>query len=304
MNIVRWMMAAWCAGAVASAAPLRVLATTPILADVAAAVAGPGAVVESLMPPDADAHAFHPRPADAVRIQQADVVLLNGFGLEEPLAALLDSAGSGRQVTASEGLVPRRLNAPCASCAGHAPGEHEHAEGAPDPHVWMDPQHVAHWAGRIAEALAARDPEGAAEYRVRAAEYRTRMNELDQWIRSEVEAVPEARRRLVSDHESFGYFCDRYGFIPGKAILPGFSTLAQPSAREIARLEDALRSERVPAIFVGTTTASPLPGRVAGDLGIRVVKLHTCTLGPRGSDVSDYTSMMKHNVRAIVEALK
>ena len=133
---------------------------------------------------------------------------------------------------------------------------------------------------------------------------RERMDELDRWIRAEVAALPESRRRLVSDHESFGYFCDRYGFTQENSILPGFSTLAQPSARDIARLEDLLRSERVPAIFVGMTTASPLPGRVAGDAGIRVVKVYTCTLSPAGGPASDYPSLMRHNVRAMVEALK
>lgn len=299
-----WMIAVWGAGAAASAAPLRVLATTPILADVASAVAGAGAVVEALMPPDADAHAFHPRPADAARIERADVILLNGFGLEDSLAPLLGSAGAGKQVTVSEGLSPRRLAVPCAACDGHAQGHHHHAEGAPDPHVWMNPLHVAHWAERIAEALAARDAGGADGYRARAAAYRERMDELDRWIRAEVAALPESRRRLVSDHESFGYFCDRYGFTQENSILPGFSTLAQPSARDIARLEDMLRSERVPAIFVGMTTASPLPGRVAGDAGIRVVKVYTCTLSPAGGPASDYPSLMRHNVRAMVEALK
>ncbi len=298
-----WLVAAMWAGAVAPAAPLRVLATNPIVADVAAAIAGPDARVESLLPRDADAHAFQPRPADAARIARADVVLLNGLGMEDALGSLLSSADTSRQVILSSGIPPRRIIAACAH-ESHD-GTHAHAhEGAPDPHVWMNPLNVAHWADRIADALSARDPAHSENYRTRARGYRQTIAELDLWIRSEIETVPAARRRLVSDHESFGYFCDRYGLAQGQPVLPGFSTLAQPSARELARLEDGLRQLKTPVIFSGMTSSSTLPERVAQDTGIRVVKLYTCTLSPAAGPAPDYPSMMRHNVRAIVEALK
>lgn len=300
----RWIPMALLIGAAAAApaAPLRVLATTPIAADVAAAIAGPDAQVESLLPKDADAHAFQPRPSDAARMARADLILLNGLGMESSLSSLLSSADKSKQVTLSEGIQPRRMSAECPSCA--AEGSHAH-EGDLDPHVWMNPVNVAHWADRIAETLSARDPAHAENYRARAKDYRQRMDELDRWIRSEIDAIPESKRRLVSDHESYGYFCDRYGFSrDGFSVLPGFSTLAQPSARDLARMEDALRELKVPVIFIGMTSSSSLPERVAQDAGIRVVKLYACTLSAAEGPAPDYPSMMRHNVRAIVEALK
>ena len=287
--------------AAAPADPLRVLATTPIVADVAAAIAGPDAQVESLLPKDADAHAFQPRPADAARIAKADLILLSGLGMETSLASLLSSADSGKQLVVSAGIQPRRMQAACPSCTEE--GAHAH-EGDPDPHVWMNPLNVAHWADRMAEALSARDPAHAENFRTRARDYLQKMEELDRWIRYEIEAVPGPKRSLVSDHESFGYFCDRYGFSHEVSVLPGFSTLAQPSARDLARLEDALRQQKVPVIFIGMTSSSSLPERVAQDVGVRIVKLYACTLSAADGPAPDYPSMMRHNVRAIVEALK
>jgi ABC-type Zn uptake system ZnuABC Zn-binding protein ZnuA len=294
--------AMWVAAAAAGDAPLRVAATTPLLADVVAAVGGDRVRVESLLPRAVDPHAFQPRPADVRRLSAAQAIYLNGLGLETPWERLLTAAGREKWVDLSEGMTVRHLAEPCTACDDHA--HHAHGDPVPDPHVWLDPTKVAHWADRIAADLARRDPEHADAYRARADAYRAKLDELDRWIRTEVETVPEDRRRMVTDHASFGYFCDRYGFRQEATLMPGFSTLAQPSARDLAQLEEQVRAENIRALFVGETGHTALARRVARDTGAKVIPLYTCTLGAPDGPAGDYLSMMRHTVRAIVDGLK
>lgn len=266
------------------AAPLRAVATTSILGDVVRQVAGELVDLAVLFPPDTDPHTFEPTPQEAALLSRADVVFVCGAGLEAALEPLLGLAR--RVVSVSEGIPLRSF-----------------ADGRVDPHVWLDPNNVAVWAENIAAALAKLDPEHADDYRGRAAAYRRKLEELDAWIRREVEKVPEERRILVVDHLALGYFAARYGFQQAAAILPGFSTLAEPSARELAALEDKIRELAVPAIFVAHTTTSPLVERVAVDTGVRVVRLYVGALsGPEGP-APTYLDLMRQLVSSIVAAL-
>ena len=293
------LLAAALAAPGASAAPLPVAATTTIVGDVVRAVGGPDVEVRVLLPCGADPHAWSPRPAELARLESARLIFINGFDLEGFLRRLLENTGAAdRIVSVSEGIAPRRFAPP--------PGETiaGPAHGADDPHVWFDPIRVARWTANIERRLAALDPAHAAGYAARAAAYRTELERLDAWIRAQVDTLPPERRRLVGDHEAFGYFADRYGFRLDGAVLPGFSTLAQPSARELARLEETIRAARIPAIFTGSIAAPALAEQVARDAGARVVPLYNCSLGPPGGPAGDYLSFMRYDVRAIVEALR
>ena len=137
-----------------------------------------------------------------------------------------------------------------------------HAHGEFDPHMWMDPTLVAVWATEIAEVLAEVDPSHGTEYAGRADAFVGELDELDAWIQAEVAAVPRERRILVTDHDVFGYFADRYGFIVLDTIIPGFSTVSEPSARHLASLREAISEHSIPAIFVGTD--GRLPGGARG----------------------------------------
>jgi ABC-type Zn uptake system ZnuABC Zn-binding protein ZnuA len=183
-----------------------------------------------------------------------------------------------------------------------AEDEHEH-EGV-DPHTWTDPNNVIVWTQNIASALSKADPANAATYQANADAYVEELRELDTWIRTQVESIPVEQRELVTDHASFGYFADEYGFEQVGLVVASLSTNASPSAKELAQLIDAIQEHDVPAIFVGTTVNPTLAEQVAGDTDSLVVFLYTGSLSEPGGEADSYMDFMKYNVMAIVEALR
>ena len=266
---------------------LAVVATTSLIGDVARQIGADRVSVNVLLPIGADPHAFEPRPQDVAALTDADLVLVNGLGLEATLQPLLGNART--IVTVSDGI-----NA--------LPFAEE--EGGLDPHVWQDPNNVIVWARNIRDAFAQADPAHADEYASNADAYIAELTALDAWIKEQVAQIPEANRKLVTDHEDFGYFTARYGFEQVGAVVPSVSTGSAPSAQELAALEDAIRSSGVKAVFVGSTVSPDLSRRVAEDTGVRLVFLFTDSLSPSGGDAESYLAFMRHNVNAIVEALR
>ena len=186
---------------------------------------------------------------------------------------------------------------------GHEEDEHGHGHGEFDPHVWMDPTLVAVWAEEIAEALAGVDPDHGADYAERAEALAGELHALDAWVRERVAAVPRDRRILVTDHDVFGYFADRYGFTVLDTLIPGFSTVAEPSARHLAGLREAMAEHEVPAIFVGLTVSTHVAQVVADDLGIEVVSVYTGSLSEPDGPAATYQDFIRTNVERIVGAL-
>lgn len=280
-------------GFLATSSPLRVVATTTIVADVVEAIAGGLVEVRSLLPIDSDPHGYQPTPRDVVALAEADVVFLSGAGLEDEFDDLLENAG--RIVDLSERVAVRGL--------GHAESEaDDHGEGV-DPHVWFDPTNVMVWTRAIEETLAELDPAHAVAYAANAAAHRRELAELDLWIWAETSRISPTARRLVTDHVAFGYFAARYGFEQVGSVFPGFTTLAEPSARELAQLVDAVRALGVPAIFVGASVSPTLAEAVAADANAAVVFLYTGSLtGPTGP-AGSYLDLMRHDVSVIVGAL-
>ncbi|HMP76123.1 MAG TPA: metal ABC transporter substrate-binding protein [Kiritimatiellia bacterium] len=276
----------------------RVVATTTLLADVARAVAGPDAEVTSLIPLQTDPHAFDPTPRDMARLQQADLVVANGLGLETFLDKILAAGGArdGRVVVATQGRAPRG----CAAEHDH----HGHDHGEHDPHVWFDPTWVQLWADNIAAALAARDPANAEAYRARAQAYREALDALDRDIQAELAAVPRERRILVTDHDEFGYLADRYELTVVGALLPNVTTVAEASARALADLQRRMRETGARVIVVGHSANPAMAEQVARDTGARVIRLHTHSLGPEGSPTATYIDFMRHNIRLLAGALR
>lgn len=274
----------------------EVVATTTIVGDVVRQVAGPLVSVHVLFPVDADPHAFQPTPMDVVAISNADAVFVHGAGLETGMEELLSSA-AGPVVTLTDGLALRLLE------QDHDEND-EHIRSDADPHVWFDPTYVMVWTRRIEETLGQLRPDHANAFERNAAAYRGRLAELDLWIWDEVAQIPRERRCLATDHWVLGYFAARYGFDQVGAVFPAFSTLADPSARELANLEEAIRNLDIPAIFVGTTVNPVLAESIAADTGIAVVKLHTGSLSRAGGPAETYLELMRHDVTAIVNALE
>jgi ABC-type Zn uptake system ZnuABC Zn-binding protein ZnuA len=270
----------------------RVLAVESFLADIAQNVAGSRLTVEALIPLGADPHAYQTTPQDAAKVTDADVLILNGANLESFLAPILqNTGGKQRIISASAGLTPR------------PDPSGEHPEG--DPHFWLDPNEVVKYVENIRDGLSKADPSGASVYAANSETYIGKLQALDAWIKSQVQNVPQAHRLLVTNHETFGYFAERYGFTVVGAIIPSISSGAAPSAQELAALVDQIRSTGAPAIFLETGSNLQLADQIAAETGVKVVSnLYTHSLSAANRPAATYLDMLKYDVNAIVDALK
>ncbi len=271
-----------------------VVASTSHLAEIAGVIAGDRLSVVGLIPPGVDPHAYEPTPRTARLIDGSRVVVVDVVGLVPALDEMIDTAAAqtGQVVVeASKGLPTRLL--------GSHDDEHE---GEVDPHFWLDPINVIGYVDNIKAAFIAVDPEGASIYEANAAAYSDRLRELDTWIRQQVEQIPQERRLLVTNHESFGYFADRYGFTLVGTVMGAGSAEGSPSAQELAALIDAVRASGAPAIFLETGSSPDLAEQVAGEAGLKVVSdLYTHAVG---DEAPTYIDMMRHNVTRMVETLR
>jgi manganese/iron transport system substrate-binding protein len=275
--------------------PLKVVATTSLVGDVVSQVGGDKINLNVLLPLGADPHSFSPTPRDASRIADADIVFSNGVGLEDFLKPLMDSVGNpSKVVEVSQGIDYLTLV------------EEGSLSSKPvdDPHTWMDPNNVIIWTQNIAKTLSTMDPANADYYLKNSQEYQAQLTELDGWIRSQVSLVPLADRLLVTEHLVFGYFSARYGFTQVGAIIPGFSSLAEPSAQDIAQIEDAIIKMGVKAIFIGIGVNPSLSQQIAADTGTQIVPVYMESLSSKSGPASTYLDFMRYDVNAIVNALR
>ena len=232
-----------------------VVVTTSILGDVVGNVVGDRGRVEVLMPVGADPHSFQPSASQAAALREADLVVVNGLGLEEGLHDVIEAAEADGVTVVEAASFVEAL--PFGEVAGHegegtaVEGE-EHAHGTLDPHIWTDPARMADVVTGLGEALASADPACADRWRAAAEGYRQELLDLDEEIAAILEAVPAAQRKLVTNHLAFGYFADRYGFEVLGAIIPGGATFAAPSPADLAALVETLRGR-------GCGPSSPRP---------------------------------------------
>ncbi|RIK52619.1 MAG: hypothetical protein DCC59_09665 [Chloroflexi bacterium] len=295
-------MCLWLAGCAAPPdGSFRVLASVSFLADMAQNVAGERATVESLIPIGVDPHAYQAAPADVAKVAESDVLILNGLEYEHFIEPLLENAGGDRLVIeAAAGLTPRQMGEPAGETESGAGHDHE----AGDPHMWLDPNLVIRYVENIRDGLSRADPEGAEVYQSNAGAYIAQLKELDAFIKAQVETIPAERRLLMTNHESLGYFAERYGFTVVGAILPGFSSEAGASAREVASVIEAVRDFGAPAIFLGEVENAELANQIAAETGVKVVDTLYLESLTDGGPAPTYIDMMKHNVTEIVNALK
>lgn len=305
---------------------LKVVATNSIVADMVSNVGGDLIDLTFLLPLGADPHSFQAAPQDVANVAEAHVLFANGLGLEEFLNELIQNAGSEvTVVSVSKGVETRQMSQSEAAehaheneAAGdddhdeyaaddeHSEGseDHDHAAGSVDPHTWTSPANAVIFVGNIEQSLSTLDPANAATYQANAAAYQAELQALDTWAQSQIEMIPPENRKLVTDHAVFGYYAARYGLEQVGAVIPSFSTTAEPSAQELAGLEDVVKREGVKAIFVGNTVNPGLEQRVAEDTGVKLVTLYSESLGPAGSGADTYLTYTRYNTTAIVDALK
>jgi len=266
-----------------------IVTSTTFLADITRNVAGDRIKVESLLPIGADPHSYQPTPQDVVKIEQSELLIINGAEYEHFLESLLENAGGEREIIeASAGLSLR-------TDAG--------SEHGIDPHLWLDPNNIIVYVENIREVLTHFDPNGAAVYQSNADAYIAQLGALDTWINEHVSQIPPERRLLVTNHEALGYFAERYGFTVIGAIVPSVSSDASTSAGQMAELIEQIKSSGTPGIFLDKVENPALAQQIADETGVIVVAdlhLESLTDGP---PAPTYIDMMKHNVTQIVNAL-
>ncbi len=277
---------------------LRVVATTNIVGDVVGQVGGDHIELTTLMGIGIDPHSYVPNPADTAAIHSAHVVFANGAGLEADLDEMFEAAGGdAAHVQLSQSLERRTV----VGLDEEAGAEHDQAENV-DPHVWFDVKNVIHWVETIDAVLSALDPANAAAYGANAEAYMRQLEDLDAWVVEQVATIPEDHRSLVTNHPAFAYL-GRYGLHQVGAVYP-ISPSAEPSAQDIAALEDMIRDYGLPAVFTESTVNPKLAQQVANDTGTTLVPLYSGSLGEPGSGAETYALLIRYDVTAIVDALK
>ncbi|MGE3077083.1 MAG: metal ABC transporter substrate-binding protein [Dehalococcoidia bacterium] len=268
---------------------INVVATTTQIGALTRAVAGNNVALTVLLSAGADAHDYEPDPQAVKKIGKAKVVLRNGLGLDDWLSKTIDAAGGSAQVvTVTDGIEVHRSD-----------------EGDPDPHVWHDPTNAKIMVDNIVAALSRADPENAALFAANGDAYKKVLDETDQEVRRLIDEIPEANRKVVTNHDAFGYFFGRYGLELIGAIIPSSSKDAQTSAKELADLQDLIKAEGVKAIFAEEEVDPKIARELAADTGVTIVEgLYADSLGAPGSGADTVDGMLLFNARKISEALK
>lgn len=268
-------------------AELSVASLSTITADLARNVGGSHVSIIEIIPPGTDPHTFEPTPGDVRKIKAANLVLCTGKGMEGYLRKLKEAEGSAKFVDVGK-TIPSL----------HADTEGKHIE---DPHWWHGVENMKRAADVVAEAFARADPPHSKDYLANAEAYRDSLRELQRWIRVKLTELPRNRRKLVTTHDSLGYFAAEYGF----EIHPikGISTEEEPSSLHVKGIIDTIRKEGVGAVFLETNENPRAMNRISDETGaIEGGTLYTDGLGEK--EASTYDSMMRHNVTTIVDGLK
>lgn len=272
-----------------------VVVTTNILGDVVQNVVGEEAEVMVLMRPNSDPHSFEISAQEAARIQQADLLVSNGLGLEEGLQKHLDAAGDADVPTLAAGDVIDVLD--------YGSGD---SAGAADPHFWTDPARTLDVVSAVSAAV--RDNVPGVDTTVvenNAADYTAELEELDSQMDAAFATIPDASRNLVTNHHVFGYLAERFDFTVIGAVIPSGTTLAAPSASDLRDLVDAIEKANVPTIFAESSQPDRLVQVLAEEAGIdvSVVELFTESLSEPGEGADTYLTMMRTNMERITTGL-
>jgi ABC-type Zn uptake system ZnuABC Zn-binding protein ZnuA len=285
--------------------PLRVVATTSIIGDVVAQVGGEAIELTTLIGAGQDPHSYEPAIKELTAVAAADVIFVNGWDLEETLIDNLRVIGEGVPMVAiSANIEPLPILEDGHEDRKEEPG-HQHAV---DPHTWLSIKNVEQWVENATQVLTDLDPANGDVYENSAAEYGAELAGLQQYAANELAQVAEERRLLVTNHDSLGYFASEYGFTVIGTVVPAASTLAEPSAGDLAALVALMEARDVCTIITETTGRSSLAQTLAAELEgcdqVEVLQFYTGALGPPGSGADSYTGMFRANVEALVEALR
>lgn len=281
------------------AVKIRAVASFSILGDLVRAVGGPYVAVTNLVGPDSDTHGFSPSPADAKKLATADIVFVNGLGLEGWLDRLIRASGTRAPVVVTSTGVKTIA---AVHEHAHADGGHGHDDHAVDPHAWQSVANVRIYVANIRDGLTKVDPTHAEAYRAAADAYTAQLDALDQAVRQAVEKIPPENRRIITTHDAFGYLADAYGL---RFIAPqGVSTESEASPRDIAAIIRQIRREKVPAVFLENISDPRQMEQIAREGGARIGgKVYSDALSGPDGPAATYLDMMRSNLRAFDAAL-
>ena len=274
----------------ASSSGIKVVATTTQIGALTKAVAGDKIQLSTLLKAGASAHDYEPDPAALKKISAAKLVLKNGIGLDDWLDKSIASAGGSESViVVTEGVMISKSA----------------EEDEDDPHVWHDPKNAKIMVDNIVKALAGADPANAATFRSNGDSYKSKLDAADSEARALIDAIPPANRKMVTNHDAFGYFIRAYGLTFVGAVIPSTSSDAQPSAKGLADLQDLIKREAVKAIFAEEEIDPKVAREISKDTGVKIVSnLYADSLGKTGSGADTVDGMIVSNARKIADALK
>ncbi len=264
---------------------VNVVTSFSILGDFVKNVGGARVSVTTLVGPDGDVHVYTPAPADAKKIADAKLLVINGLGLEGWLPRLVQSSGSKAPIIiASKNIAPLKLGSDA------------------DPHAWQSVANAKKYVTNIRDALGAADPADAETFRANTQAYLAELDALDREVREAIGKIPESHRKVISTHDAFGYFASAYGI---KFIAPlGVSTESEASARDIAGIITQIKTAKIPAVFLENISDPRLIRQIATETGARIGgTLYSDSLTGEKGDAPTYIDMVRHNIRALTNAL-
>jgi zinc/manganese transport system substrate-binding protein len=264
---------------------VNVVTSFSILGDFVKNVGGERVSVTTLVGPDGDVHVYTPAPADAKKIADAKLLVINGLGLEGWLPRLVQSSGSKAPIIiATKDIAPLKLGSDA------------------DPHAWQSVANAKKYVTNIRDALGAADPADAETFRANTERYLAELDALDRKVREAIGKIPESRRKVISTHDAFGYFASAYGI---KFIAPlGVSTESEASARDIAGIITQIKTAKIPAVFLENISDPRLIRQIAAETGARIGgTLYSDSLTGEKGDAPTYIDMVRHNIRALTSAL-
>jgi manganese/iron transport system substrate-binding protein len=269
----------------------QVVSTSTIIADLTEKIGRDEISHQGILEPGADPHVYEPTPQDSVALEQADLILYNGFNLEPGIIKMISSTGvNATKYAVGEVVTPLDFE---------YQGQQE-----PDPHVWGDAQNAIAMTKAIRDRLIELSPEDRAEFTANAEELITELQQVDRWITEQITTIPPAKRRLVTTHDAFQYYTHAYGLEMAGTLI-GISTEEQPSAQTVKNLANEIIKMQIPAIFAETTINPQLIQTVAEEAGVRLApqELYSDSIGAKGSEGDSYVKMLVANTKSIVESL-
>ncbi len=270
---------------------LQVVSTSTIIADLTARIGGEEIEHQGILQPGADPHVYEPTPRDSVALEQADLILYNGFNLEPGLIKLIESTGvQADKYAVGEVVEPLKFE---------YQGQQE-----PDPHVWGSATNAIAMTEAIRDRLIELSPENEAEFRANAERLIRELQQVDQWITEQIATIPENQRQLVTTHDAFQYYTNAYGLEMAGTLI-GISTEEQPSAQTVKKLVNELKQRQISAIFAETTINPQLIKTVAEEAGVQLApqELYSDSIGAPGSKGDSYIKMLVANTESIVKSL-